>query len=386
MVRPAYDSDFDDARLGDRPDAAGNAGRPSCSLLCLLGHCLLAALLVILLSLATGVIAVAAFGQPAPATRQAATRPAVGFTIAAWQVPVEDVAKWQARGVTTFVGHVDYGGRMTQEEWERRVAAQGGRYITYVGDHPQEQAREPNRAGFVQRDEPDTSNHVDKPGYTPAEFRLAYERARGTGLPVYLTCGAMDNAWYDGRPKPLTKNLGEKYGHRADAGGWLAYCDVAGCDWYVYTWGRNEAIGFPVVERLLDRLHEWGGGKPIYFFVETCTQGKPYAMAADQWERQVLHVATYCRAKGYALAGVCYFSHVMFPRWSAFDGTSPEVAARMPAVNARLRQMFAAPPPPPVDPEKERLRAERDALAATVARVREALATQPTTQPAAGGN
>jgi hypothetical protein len=63
-------------------------------------------------------------------------------------------------------------------------------------------------------------------------------------------------------------------------------------------------------------------------------------MTADQWESQVMHAANYCKAKGYKLAAVIYFSHIVFPNWKAFDGTTPEVAERMPVVNARLRQMF----------------------------------------------
>lgn len=297
----------------------------------------LAAILAVAIAAAM-LLPVKVFGQTTQPATAPTTRP-VTFEIGAWQVPVEDVAKWKARGVDTFVGHVDYGGRMTKAEWERRVGEAGGRFITYPGDHVIEEGKQTSRAGFLQLDEPDMSNHVDKPGYTPADYRRQYERASGTGLPVYLTCGAVDNQWYDGFPKPA-KTDGSKYGHRAASGGWYAYCDRAGFDWYIYTNGRNEAIGFPVIERCLDRMNEWGGGKPIYLFVETCSQGKPYAMTADQWESQVMHAANYCKAKGYKVGGIFYFSHVVFPYWKSFDGTSAEVAERMPVVNARLREMF----------------------------------------------
>lgn len=359
------------------------------------------------MKLATLLLAVASalsFGQTLPTTRP------LPFEIGAWQVPVEDVAKWQARGVNTFFGHVDYGGRMSKAEWERRVGDAAGRFVTYPGEYVIEEGKQRARAGFMQLDEPDLSSHVDKPGYTPPEFRQQWERGSGTGLPVYLTAGAMDNLYYDGRPKPL-KTDGSKYGHRAENFGWFAWCDVAGFDFYLYTHGRTEAVGFPVIERCLDRCHEWSGGKPIYLFVETCTQGKPYAMTADQWEAQVMHAANYCRAKGYRLQAVVYFSHIVFPIWKAFDGTSAEVSDRMPAVNARLRSMFggAVPPPPttqpvPSDPIPDAIagiRAELDAtrqqaaeLKATVndlatrqqardddwTRLRQALTTQPTTQ------
>lgn len=345
--------------------------------------------------------AVSTAGQTTAPVTQPTTRPSV-FEIGAWQVPVEDVAKWQARGVGTFYGAVDYGGRMSKAEWEQRVGAAGGRFVTYPGDSVSLEAMQRGRAGFLQLDEPDLSNHVDKPGYTPAELRAKYEQVVNTGLPMYLTAGAMDNQWYDGYPKP-GKVDGSKYGHRAASGGWFAYCDYAGFDFYLYTWGRNEAVGFPVIERCIDRCNDWSGGKPIYLFVETCTQGKPTTMTADQWESQVMHAANYCKAKGYRLAAVIYFSHVVFPNWKSFDGTSAEVAERMPVVNARLREMFGGAPSPaplppttqPVDPAVAKLTADLATaqgqilelkatvgnLNATLDRLRQALAGPTTTQP-----
>jgi hypothetical protein len=333
------------------------------------------------------------YGQPLPTPRP---QP---FYVGAWQVPVEDVSKWQGRGVDAFVCHVDYGGRMSKAEWEQRVTASGGRVVTYPGDDIASEAKQPGRVGFLQKDEPDMVNHVDKPGYTPPEFRTQWERAKATGVPMWLTCGAIDNQWYDGTPKPQ-KTDGSKYGHRAENFGWYAWCDVAGFDWYIYTGGRTEAIGFPVIERCLDRVWEWSGHKPIYLFVETSTQGNPYAMTADQWESQVMHAANYCKARGYNLRGIIYFSHKVFPVWRAFDNTSPEVAARMPRVNATLRQMFNAPmpatrpatqpataPAPAEDPE---LVAARGQIAALEARQAELLRNQdeavralqrPATQP-----
>ena len=55
------------------------------------------------------------------------------------------------------------------------------------------------------------------------------------------------------------------------------------------------AAGNVPSSRILDRLNDWSGGKPIYLFVETCTQGKPYAMTADQWEAEVRHASDYCK-------------------------------------------------------------------------------------------
>jgi hypothetical protein len=250
---------------------------------------------------------------PALAFAQA-TQP-VAFQIGAWQVPVEDIAKWQARGVNTFVGAVDYGGRMSKAEWERRVGDAVGEFVTYPGDAVsleamQSQPRRLPPDGRARPVEPRRQARL----HHPRDPQRATSGRSSTGLPMYLTAGAMDNQWYDGFPK-VGKTDGSKYGHRAASGGWFAYCDYAGFDFYLYTWGRPESVGFPVIERCLDRANDWSSGKPIYLFIETCTQGKPTTMTADQWESQVMHAANYCKAKGYKLAAVIYFSHVVFPNW-----------------------------------------------------------------------
>lgn len=335
----------------------------------------------------------------APASAQT-TKP-VDFFLGAWQVPETDVAKWQGRGVNTFVGHVDLGGAMTKAEWERRVGLRGGRFFTYPGADVAAEAKQPARAGFMQLDEPDLSNHVDKPGYTPAALDALYQKTKATGLPLLITMGAMDNEWYDGFPKP-GKIDGSKYGHRAASGGWLAYADICGFDFYIYTHGRTSAQ-FNVIERLLDRSSVWSGGKPVYLFIESCTQGKtgadgkPNPMTADQWEEQVWHAVNYCKAKGYKLNGIIYFSHQVFPNWKAFDITPPEIDARMRVVNPKVLAMFNAPATPPPttlptpqpDPAIAALQAKVDEQAKALAAVQERqkaidewVRSFPTSQPA----
>jgi hypothetical protein len=156
------------------------------------------------------------------------------------------------------------------------------------------EAQQFGRVGFIQWDEADLSNHVDKPGYTPGN-EGCYDRVKATGVPMYMTLGAMDNEWYDGHPKPQ-KTDGSKYGHRAADGGWMAYADVSDSTFYLYTFGR-ESGAVPVITRLLDRMNEWSGGKPIYLFIETCTQGKGTPMTADQWEDQVWNAVNYSRPR-----------------------------------------------------------------------------------------
>jgi hypothetical protein len=317
----------------------------------------------VLFSLALAALAGAQTTKPAP------------FIISAWQVPPEDVPKWQGRGVNTFYEAVDFGGRMSKAEWERQVADKGGFFITRPGEDIAAEAKQPYRVGFNQLDEVDLSSHVDKPGYTIADFKGQADRVRATGLPMYMTLAAFDNEWYDGHPKP-GKTDASKYGHRAADGGWMAYADVIGWDFYL--WTLNRGGRFDVWKRLMDRSSDWSGGKPQLVFVETCTQGKagadgkPLPYTADQFESEVNTVLAYCIQKGYKIGGIVYFSHNVFPKWTSFDGTSPEVALRMSILNGRMQIQYGKPaprpvvipPPPPVNDELvKQLEAAKAALA-----------------------
>jgi hypothetical protein len=315
-----------------------------------------------------------AYGQ---ATTQPTTRP-LPFIIGVHQQPPEDVPKWLALGVNTFVGHVDKGGALSKGAWEQGIGSRGGNLIDYPGDDVNAEAQQPGRLGFLQLDEPDLSSHVDKPGNTPAALKAVYDRCHATGLPVYLNLGQFDNQWYTGHPNP-TKTDGEKYGHRAADGGWMAYGDVIGFDYYLATTGR--AGMFSIWDRLIDRAGgEWSGGKPFYLHVETCTQGKlgadgkPIPYTADQFEAEVWYGVNYAKAKGYRLAGIVYFSHIFKPgtsTWIGFDGTAPDVQDRMKAVNAKLVAMFGAPGKPATPPTGNPVSPEVAALQQAVTKLQQ---------------
>jgi hypothetical protein len=77
----------------------------------------------------------------------------------------------------------------------------------------------------------------------------------------------------------------------------------------------------------------------VLLYVETCTQGKPIAFTADDYEAQVMEAVMWCAQRGIRLRGIIYFSHTFNPAngaWTSFDGTSPEVKQRMGEVHRRL--------------------------------------------------
>lgn len=293
------------------------------------------------------------------------------FIIGVWQADPLQFAQWRELGVNALFGHVDYGGRLPKDAWEARAAAAELWYADYPGADAAAEAKQPYRLGFLQKDEPDLSSHVDRPGYTPAEFKAIYDRCRATGLPVFETLCALDNQWYDGNPKPY-KSDGSKYGHRADAGGWMAYADVLMDDYYTLLNGKGLAADLK--RRIWDRFHGWSGGKPRLVVVEPCTQGKDVPITPDDLEAQVMHAVAYAALRGHRIAGICYFTHKVFPKWSSFDMTTPEMKARMKSLNGRLAaafagQVYATPvvPPPPPSVAREQLKPACDAADALAA-------------------
>jgi hypothetical protein len=163
----------------------------------------------------------------------------------------------------------------------------------------------------------------------------------------------------------------------------------------------------------MDRANDWSGGKPIFVYVETCTQGTGKPFTADDYENQVWTIVNYAKAKAYKLAGLIYFTQKVYPGWGSFDMTAPDVVERMISVNAKLNQLFNAPqssPEPTPDPvavltqQVADLKGQLDAQGRTIAEVtakaaaldaklndpataREMLlrALTPATQPTTGG-
>jgi hypothetical protein len=315
------------------------------------------------------VISTAANAQP---TSQPTLR--TPFVIGVWQQPASSAAKWKVRGVDTLYGHDIAGGRVTKEEWDQQVSASGMKFISEAGANPMAEAMQPGRVGFCQKDEADSSLHAGTPGNTLADLTAVAARARPTTLPVYANFDghAFDNPAYDGRKHRNDINADRPFWHNAADGGYFAQADVVGFDYHLWTGGRPGA--FDITKRLMDRANDWSGGKPIFVYVETCTQGTGKPFTADDYERQVWTVVDYAKLKGYRLAGIVYFTHQVFPTWKSYDMTAPDVVDRMVVVNAKLRQQFA--PAPSTQPTTQPtdlapILAQLDALRTELARVRQ---------------
>ncbi len=311
---------------------------------------------------------------------------APNFIIAPWAQPVAFFQRWKDRGVNTLLGAAN---DMGKAQWEGNASTSGLSFITYAGINPSAEAAQPGRIGFLQPDEPD--GHYNQPGSTITDLQANYSRCKAAGLPMFVNLlgSAFDNVAYDGTPHP-TKADASKWGHRAATGGWMAWADVVGFDYHLWTSGRPGA--FDITKRLMDRAWEWSDKKPIIVYVETCTQGKGTPFTADDYEAQVWNAVNYTAAKGYKLRGIAYFATGVYGggAWpDRFDVTPPDVAARMIPVHAKLAQMFgdapaggAPPPPPPTDPITARLDAQDAKINALTARL-DAIyqAAAPTTQP-----
>lgn len=285
------------------------------------------------------------------ALAQPTTRPSPPFVIAVWQQPASSAAKWKARGVDTLYGHDIAGGRMSKAEWESTVG-QTLKFITEPGANPMAEAMQPGRVGFCQKDEADSSKHAGTPGNTLADLAAVAASVRPTMLPLYANFDghAFDIVAYDGRKHRNDINADRAFWHNAADGGYFAQADVVGFDYHLWTGGRPGA--FDITKRLMDRANDWSGGKPIFVYVETCTQGTGRPFTADDYERQVWMVVDYAKLKGYRLAGIVYFTHEVFPTWKSYDMTAQDVVDRMVVVNAKLRQLFnPAPTTQPTDPD-----------------------------------
>lgn len=263
------------------------------------------------------------------------TRPAPpSFVVGVWAQPVAFMDRWKERGVNTLFGAANDTDKAT---WEAAAAARGMFFITYAGADPNAEAKQPYRLGFLQPDEPDMPSHLNLAGSKIEDLRATYTKLQPLGLPVWMNLlgSAFDNVYYDGTPKP-GKTDASLWGHRAATNGYMAQADVIGFDYHLWTSGRPGA--FEITKRLMDRCNDWSGGKPIFAYVETCTQGTNKPFTADDYEAQVNTITGYAKEKGYKLKGIVYFATAVQGRgsWPArFDVTSQDVAGRMIEVHRR---------------------------------------------------
>lgn len=266
------------------------------------------------------------------------------FIIGVWAQPSSLFQRWKDRGINTLFGASN---DVAKNIWELKAADAKLQFIDYAGIDPVGEAKQDYRIGFTQPDEPDMPSHIAKPGSTIVDLRSNYQKLKVLGKPVYLNLlgSAFDNIYYDGKPHP-GKLDASQWGHRADSDGYMAQADIIGFDYHLWTSGRPGA--FDITRRLLDRASDWSGRKPLFLYVETCTQGTGKSFTADDYELQVMQAVVYCAIRGYRLRGIIYFATQTAGsfNWPAsFDITPPDVVNRMKIVNNRLTSWSMAVQP-----------------------------------------
>ncbi|MEU5696801.1 hypothetical protein [Actinosynnema sp. NPDC020468] len=240
---------------------------------------------------------------------------------------------------------VDFGLGLWEDEWwylrreglletDWRVYPDPKRVDEVLADR--EHAR--NYVGYLVVDEPDMNvayGDTFHPDMWPSAVlaRSNGVRAKDPSRPTFINFGV----WMG------TPGGGVGYGYiekdyETDMRTYCQAADIASADYYGWTHPDRDGIGAYRYGEVLDTLRKWcGPDKPLYGFVETGhphTHGEP--ITPDQLEsavwNTVLHGAT----------GINYFAHSFYP-----DGggeyaslvTRPEIAARVKAVNARLKSL-----------------------------------------------
>ena len=255
-------------------------------------------------------------------TTQPATPPS--FIVGVWRQPAASLPLWKARGINTVVGTILDVDAPTDAAYALRCRALG---LYLVAPCKEADA-------FEQLDEPD--GH----GIDPAETTGVYVSAKvASPRPVLLNLDGARIPWTDASVYTL-------YG--------------AGCDWLGFDYyPLNRGDGAGAIIRLangLDKLRAAAPGKRYLVFIECSNQqlsladylaGTPQGLAARgptlAEMRQEIDAAV-----THGAAGIVYFPDVIGAGWLGFDGTPPDIAAAMPAINAGL--LHSGIPPPSTQP------------------------------------
>lgn len=302
----------------------------------------------LLAALLLAILAGAALAQPA-------TRPSFIGVYGQASTVIEDgrrvdnFARWKARGVHTLVldelserrpDWIAAAKRAGLKYVLKPVFRPGGNYNLCLGDVDADQLRaddaDPDCVGFALPDE------YDRGAGTVADAqRVAAQIRAVTRKSIHLNFTGQS----PGLGNPANK---------ARVAGLMAACDVIGWDFYLYATGRtpfadtagNVEGGYGVLwVTLLERAHEWGGGKPQWVYLDCSTQGvdarDPPGPTPFQLEEMVRFLTARSAARGINFAGVVYFPQ-RFKGGFKFDATPADVAAAMPALHARY---FPQPDP-----------------------------------------
>lgn len=270
-----------------------------------------------------------------PAAAQT-TRPSV--VTFAWNVPVADFDKWQARGVNTLMGCGIVGADtpVAREAWARAALAKG---LWTIYD-PQGGAVLPNMLAFLLPDEMDARESAPKADGTrqwngwPAERILPLHQAWKAAhpeIPTLMTCAG---------------------DHVTQANRLAYYQSIASCsdlwleDWYPFS---SNAVTYSnrLKAQAVSVLRQAAPDKPCWTTIETTLIGRKDSPSARQITPAEFHEAV-ALTKAAGASGFGVFSHQFNGNngWVRFDGTPPDVAAQVTAEFTVLAPVRSAPGPP----------------------------------------
>jgi hypothetical protein len=232
-----------------------------------------------------------------------------------WYQPMSSFPKWKARGVNTLVGYVADGTSL--DDYKAAAKALGLSIILQADVCRDIDYIDPTAIAIINTpDEPDGAG-----SQTPQQMQARYAALKlKTNKPIFLNL--------DGHRFPFTQPA--TYIEYCKAGDWLAM------DYYPCNFGDTPAA-IPTIADRIKQLITWGGGKPVYAFLECSNQnlqkqawvqGTPLQalMRGPTTPEFELEVHTAISA---GVAGIGYFPDLIGAGWEAFDATPADIEQSM---------------------------------------------------------
>jgi hypothetical protein len=273
-------------------------------------------------------IAAAAFLLTMMAASMVCAGPLPDNTVAVWYQPVSSFQKWHDRGVTTLVGYESEGGSVSQDTWMAAAKKAGLNVILQsTALRPQDRNDSNVIAIIVAPDEPDGAGNVSPGGIVDAVLAVR----QVTNKPVGVN--------FDGNQVPW-KSV-------AVYAAYAAPVDFCCFDVYPFNFGcQTIASATTIIKADVAKLKQAIGNKPLYAFGECSNQdlGKqPWTQGNDasgtplspkmRGPTALETIQEWIVFKQAGVAGVWWFPDMIGLGWEGFDGTQPDTAGALTALN-----------------------------------------------------
>jgi len=263
--------------------------------------------------------------------------------------PIGSFDKWLSRGINCFIGAEPNDKPAQTAAWEDELERRGVWYMSYPSDDPARfaiQCTQKYRLAWMQNDEPDinrfSANGSNYPlpgwGWTdPNVLAMRYARCKAASpLPVFTNFAG-----------PSVASTGDdwKYPPYVKQSDWLGH------DFYVRN--RAQSSITATIGKCMANLSRWSKlvdntDRPQFVYIECSDQmlGIPGGRSPtpDEMAEEV-RFAIDGKAKG-----IIYFPQCVKPSLFNYDATTPEMQARMKAINAAINPPVIPPPTYPTDP------------------------------------